>query len=326
MGNNIENQRITCEEDEIDLRELFITLKKNKKIIAIITSIITFLAIIYVLLKTPIYEAKAMIEIGNYKANNNNNNKVQLDNASQLSKKLNVVFVDMHKNDEDVKSKITSVNVPKKSKVFLEITAEGISNNLAKDDILKVVQYIQNKHQKILNDVKKRREFEIKNIDRKITNIETKETKLLDDKIALQEESLKEYKKQILEIDKNIQKIEKVNPTLAALKLMKRRDLSDFILKLNLQLINLKNKRDDLITNVVWNLQEKRNILASMLLPYNYKNSQIVGGILTNDYPIKPKKKLIDVVAFITGLILSIFFVFFLEFLKSFKEENKEDL
>jgi len=56
-------------------------------------------------MKTPIYEARALVEIGNYKMhnnnnnNNNNNNKVILDNASQLTKKLTILFVDMRKGE-----------------------------------------------------------------------------------------------------------------------------------------------------------------------------------------------------------------------------------
>jgi uncharacterized protein involved in exopolysaccharide biosynthesis len=43
---------------------------------------------------------------------------------------------------------------------------------------------------------------------------------------------------------------------------------------------------------------------------FNYKNSEIVGQVITNDYPTKPKKKIIVAVAFIAGFILSIFLVF----------------
>lgn len=317
---------VVCDEDEIDLREWFLTLKKNKKIIILVTSVVTLLALVYAFAKTPIYEARAMLEIGNYKLdNNNNNNKVQLDNDYQLSKKLNILFVDIHKNDKNVKSKIVSITVPKKSDVFLEIKAEGISNALATKSINEVVKYVQASHQKILDDVKKRREFEIENIDRKIFNIKNKETKLLDEKILLEEKSVKEYKHQLNKIDENLKRIEKLHPTLAALKLMQRRNLSEFILKLNMQLLEMRDKKENLNTNVIWDFKEKRNLLKSMLLPYNYKNSEIVGEIMTNDYPSKPKKKLIVVVAFITGLILSIFLVFFIEFLKGMKEEDTRD-
>jgi uncharacterized protein involved in exopolysaccharide biosynthesis len=39
------------------------------------------------------------------------------------------------------------------------------------------------------------------------------------------------------------------------------------------------------------------------------------------EHPIQPKKKLIVIVAFITGLMLSVFLAFFLEFLAGSKEE-----
>ncbi len=61
----------------------------------------------------------------------------------------------------------------------------------------------------------------------------------------------------------------------------------------------------------------------------NYKNqlnnitkSHLIGKIQINNYPVKPKKKLIIVVAFITGFILAIFLVFFIEFIKDIKEEK----
>ena len=52
------------QEDEIDLKELWKTLMKRKWFIVIFTSIVTILAIIFSLVKTPIYEATALIEIG----------------------------------------------------------------------------------------------------------------------------------------------------------------------------------------------------------------------------------------------------------------------
>ena len=61
MQQNLKEQRY-IEEDEIDLRELFKTIWKNKKFIIIFTTIVTIFAIIYALVKTPIYEAKVIIE------------------------------------------------------------------------------------------------------------------------------------------------------------------------------------------------------------------------------------------------------------------------
>ena len=54
--------------------------------------------------------------------------------------------------------------------------------------------------------------------------------------------------------------------------------------------------------------------------------TQLVGDITVGDTAIKPKKKLIIIVAFITGLMFSIFLAFFLEFIKGFKKPIlKED-
>jgi hypothetical protein len=320
------NQPQVYTEDEIDLRELFKTILKNKVKITIITLVITAMAVIYVFVKTPIYGATALVEIGNYKkSNNNGTERALLDNGSELVKKLNVLFIDMYKNQEDLPSEILSIKLPKKQKNFIEIKAEGISNKEVVDNINKVYNYIRKKHQMVLDDVKAKREFEISNLTKRIETTKTKEIPLLDSKIDLQKTALLNYKQELAKIDKNMKKIENTNPSLAALKLMEKRNISGFILKLSSTLLDMKNKRDMIEIVKLPELSEKLNILKTMLLPHNYKNSEIVGEIITDEHPIKPKKKLIVVVAFITGLILSIFLVFFLEFIKGFKEEEKAE-
>jgi len=311
------------QEDEIDLKELFKSLWLKKNFIIGVTTVITLLAGIYAFNKTPIYQATALIEIGNYKLhnnNNNNNNKAILDSASDLSKKLNILFIDMFKNEKDREFEITSISTPKKVNNFIEIKAEAISNELASQEIITIVSYIENKHQNILNDVKNRRELEIKNIETKINNIKNKEIKLLSEKIRIQQANLNNYKQQLETIGKNIKDIENTNPALTALKLMEKRDLSSFILELNLQLMDMRNTKDELETTTINNLLEKKQLVESMMLPHNYKNSEIIGQIITNDHPAKPKKKLIVAVAFIAGFILSIFLVFIMNAFR--KEED----
>jgi len=312
------------QEDKIDLKELFKILWSKKILIISLTSVITLLAGIYAFNKTPIYEATALVEIGNYKLhnnNNNNNNKAILDSTADLSKKLNLLFIDMLKNEKDRKVEISSISVPKKSSNFIEIKAEAISNEIASREILRVVDYIKNKHQKILNDVKNRRELEIKNINTKIDNIKSKEIKLLSEKIDIQQANLNDYKLQLNTIGKNIKDIENSNPALTALKLMEKRDLSSFILELNLQLMDMRNQKDELETTSINQLLEKKQLVESMMLPHNYKNSEVIGRVITNDHPIKPKKKLVVAVAFIAGFILSIFLVFIMNAFR--KEDDK---
>jgi len=322
----MENRRV-IEEDEIDLVELFKTLVKRKWFIVIFTMAVTVLAVVYAYMKTPIYEVKALVEIGSYKVdnNNNNNNRILLDNATQLVRKLNVIFIDIVKNEKDRESKISSISIPKKAKNFIEIKSESISNELAIKEIQKVITYIQSKHKRVLSDIKKNRELEIKNIDMQIENIKTKELGFLEEEIKLAQDNISKYKKDLNEIKIEIKSQKKLNPTFAALSLMEKRDLNVQVRTLEKSIIKLKVQKNRLLTSGINQLIERKNILESMLLPYNYKNSEVVGKIITNDYPIKPKKKLIVVVAFVTGFILSIFLVFFLEFIRSMKEESKKN-
>mgnify|MGYP000673870203 CR=1 FL=1 len=50
-----------------------------------------------------------------------------------------------------------------------------------------------------------------------------------------------------------------------------------------------------------------------------------IGDIQINNNPInKPKKSLIIVVSFLSGFILSIFIVFFMQFINSIRKENSK--
>ena len=311
------------QEDEIDLRELILTIWSKKVFIISVTLIVTIIAIIYAYMKTPVYEANALIEIGSYKLKNTS--VVKLDDANSLAKKLNVIYIEQLENIKDRESKIVSITVPKRQKDFLEIKAEAINNELAKQEIKKVVSFIKKEHQNKLDDEKQKNTLEIKNIENQIERVKNKDIKNLEKRILLSKESLKTFNNQLKDLDENVKRIQNKNPSLAALKLMEKRDLSNYILDYNMQLIDLENRKDKLETKTLSDLEEKKKSLESIIAPYNYKNTEIVGDIITNDYPAKPKKKLIVVVAFVTGFILSIFLVFFMQFVRSLniKEETK---
>lgn len=85
--------------------------------------------------------------------------------------------------------------------------------------------------------------------------------------------------------------------------------------------MDMRNKKDELETTSINQLLEKKQSVKSMMLPHNYKNSEVIGQVITNNYPIKPKKKLIVAVAFIAGFILSIFLVFIMNAFR--KEDDK---
>ena len=297
------------EEDEIDLKELFKTIWAKKIFIVIFTLVVTILAGFYAYSKTPIYEAKALLEIGEYKKN-------PVDDAVALEKKLSTIFIDMEKNLKDKTSQISNISVVKGLKNFLEIKSESTSNEEAKNEILKVLTFVQNEHEKILDDVKKQKEMELRNIDLQISDIKSKSVALIDKKIENNIKNLKSLEEQLKQVDENLKKIDSLNPSLAALKLMEKRDITNSINTITIQNFELESKKDELLTTTLYKLEESKKIIELSLLPHNYKNTQIVGEIMTNDFPTKPKKKLIVAVAFVTGFIISIFLVFLFNFIK----------
>ena len=308
------------EEDEIDLKELFKTIWAKKIFIVIFTLVVTILAGFYAYSKTPIYEAKALLEIGEYKINNTSKNFV--DDSSNLEKKLSTLFVDMEKNLKDKTSQISNISVVKGLKNFLEIKSESTSNEEAKNEILKVLTFVQNEHEKILDDVKKQKEMELRNIDLQISDIKSKSVALIDKKIENNIKNLKSLEEQLKQIDENLKKIDSLNPSLAALKLMEKRDITNSINTITIQNFELESKKDELLTTTLYKLEESKKIIELSLLPHNYKNTQIVGEIMTNDFPTKPKKILIVAVAFVTGFIISIFLVFFIQFIQGIRKES----
>ncbi len=72
-------------------------------------------------------------------------------------------------------------------------------------------------------------------------------------------------------------------------------------------------------------IKERHQKMAKV---YSLPGSEVVmsheiAPVSIGDVPIKPKKKLIVIVAFITGLMFSIFLAFFLEFIKGIKKDNE---
>lgn len=109
------NDRIS--EDEIDLKELFITLWNKRIFILILTSIITLVSFVYVLMKNPkpIYSGNLLVEIGEYYTEN-----------------MTPVFFDTSRNLKVIieKKSNTDTTSQKGSNNIIGITFPKGSNNL----------------------------------------------------------------------------------------------------------------------------------------------------------------------------------------------------
>jgi LPS O-antigen subunit length determinant protein (WzzB/FepE family) len=125
-------------------------------------------------------------------------------------------------------------------------------------------------------------------------------------------------KSKITSIDRQISTIK--NKQLELLSSSNNKNLNGNEALLNsLQLITMINGKLGILS--ISELIKEKTELDLLLNKRNYKNSEIVGHIITNDYPIEPKKKLIVTVAFIAGFILSIFLVFIMNAFR--KEDDK---
>ena len=360
------------QEDEIDLKELF----KYKKFILIFTFSITVLSIIFVYVKTPIYEVKSNIQIGyrGGKLVDEPNNIVKIS-------RLNFHIDDKIPSKKSFVSEVTDISLNKKIKNFVEIKTEAISNEEALKKNKEVVSFIQNMYDNKINEykrqnnnkikslqiqidkienkessdikreIKKLKEQKIVQIDEKIDFLKTNKIKTLKEKITIYTDKLNKYQKSVQNIYKNNQKnIDKTTSTLASLQIVNYQNLilnaqnkiEDLKLQITLikdeQIPSLQREKENLKNITIKDLEYKLNTLLPIKkqnllkqidgIKYlnskdNVQNSKVIGGYIIKDYPAKPKKKLIVILAFVAALILSIFLVFLIEF---FRENEKDSI
>lgn len=137
---------IQLEEDEIDLKKLFLILWNKKVFIVIFTLIVTAFAIVFVSFKNtiPLYKGSLLIEIGEIKSSNPN--QIYFDNPNNLKNILEQKF--------DV-----SINVPRKTSQFLNsliyIEISETDKMKIKNNINEVKDFIIKRHKekaKLYND------------------------------------------------------------------------------------------------------------------------------------------------------------------------------
>ncbi|KLE11789.1 hypothetical protein AF80_00125 [Aliarcobacter butzleri L355] len=126
------------QEDEIDLRELFKTLWKHKIFILVFTSMVTFIALIYVLLKNPIpiYQGKMYLEIGQIQ--DKNFAPMSIEKVTDLAYILNLEF------------RVNS-NIPKNTFNLIEITFDNVDKNVINETLKKVKDFVIEKHKKLIS-------------------------------------------------------------------------------------------------------------------------------------------------------------------------------
>ena len=329
-------------EDEIDLRELFKTIWNKRVFIIVFTAVITVLAIAFAYTRTAIYEVKSIVRIGYI-------NSDLVEKANILETKLRTIFAVDNKqaitNDEGI---VTNISAIKKVDNFLEITTQAFSNDKAIEKNKEVIDFLQNDYKyKVdeyifnVNLIVKELEEQIKYVEN-VTKVEKQsqidffnnvELVSIENRLKFNQEKLLQYQKNINEISKR----RSSNDTQNMLSAMEILNYQNLILNLQNQIENLNKEKQNIISekipslkrnlefdikNKLENLNDKIELEKLKLANNIAKNSEIVGDLQIKDNPVKPKKSLIVVVAFVTGFIMSIFLVFFMQFISNMRKEK----
>lgn len=275
--------------DEIDIRELFETLKERKKLIYVVTGLITLFAIVYALVwAKPVYEVKAMIEIG--KTDAGTKDETPLDNITEVKQKLEYTYGIKSKKKRTY-PRVKSISISRKSMSIVAIVVEGKDNESAIGHMDKVISQVESSYKLKIKAYTDAQEELISLTEKDILTNE-KNLKNLND-------TLKDYNEKILNITQK-------DAALAGLYTIQISQNIKSLQDIQLRISNLK--------------MIKINLKLS-IAPLRIVQTHSIGNIEVLDKPVKPKKVLIVIVSFITGLMVSIFLVFFLSFLRGIKED-----
>ena len=130
----MENNQRVIQEDEIDLRELFLTLWKKKVFIVLFTFIVTVSSILYVNFKPyePVYQGKLLVEIG--EVFNKNNDSQLIDYPGNLVKII----------EENLNG--LSSSIPRNTNNLIELTVSNKNKSDIKDTLTSAYDFIINRH------------------------------------------------------------------------------------------------------------------------------------------------------------------------------------
>lgn len=125
------------EQDEIDLKDLFVTIWNKKFFILIFTFLITFLSIVYVFFKNPVpvYKGKVYIEIG----------QIQSQNFAQLPLDIAVDLSEILKLQFSLESNIMKAAIRNNTNL-LEITSSSENKEEIKNNLNKAIDFIMSRH------------------------------------------------------------------------------------------------------------------------------------------------------------------------------------
>lgn len=282
--NNIE--QIDYHEDEIDLAELLSYIVKHKAMLFCVTAFATACAAIFAFLKTPVYEAKATVEIGKASvfSSAGKHQNILFEKSNVMKNRLQQLY--KYKFDKINDKGIFKIAEIKGTDNLVEITFESADAEDAADRLNECVS-------KIINEHKEKYDYYLSLFNKKINLVKIETDELIKQKDNLEKE---------IKLQKaNIEAVSEDNPVVAAV----------YTIDLNRNyeaLIKIKNR--------IYVLSNKLNEYESAISSENIKPTAIIGDVFKNPFPVKPKKKTIVLIGFVLGIFFSLFTIFLVEFVK----------
>ncbi|MBE0499025.1 MAG: hypothetical protein IBX43_07280 [Campylobacterales bacterium] len=298
------NSNKTIQEDEIDLRELFAIVAQKKVLIAGITSAVTLLAVLYAYAATPIYEVKANIKIGHI-------GEELIASPESIVKTLQVVFNVEDKRDskEQLVAEVSSVSANKKVPNFIELKAEGVSNEDALVKSKEVLAYLQELDKERIEHYLLETKNKIVVLDREISRIDTFEIKNIKEQIRLlKEQKITQINEKITRLKtQDIPKIEK------AILISKTQDIAKIDEKISLltdvelpsldvkityytEKLNEYNHEIKKLTETIANTSNETSAMVSSIQMVNYQNLILASQNKIEDLKIQKEYILQDTI------------------------------
>lgn len=276
----------TTSGEVIDLRDLWRVIREGKKTIFLVTSLFLVFTIVYIFTVRPVYEVRAMVEVGKI-------NDKPLGNVNDVKEKLSYLYGLKSKKVLDL-PRAKAINITKKSKNTFSVVVEGYDNNTSIAFINKMIQKIEQEYAEKTN--------EYINTQKGLIELAQKDIKNAENSLNKVENTLRDYNHKII----NIKSEDAALAGIYTMQISQNQTLKQALQK---EISALKTK--------VYRLQLS-------ISPLKIKKTDIVGSVDVLDRPVKPKKVLILIVSFITGLMFSVFLVFFFSFLREGKKVEEE--
>jgi LPS O-antigen subunit length determinant protein (WzzB/FepE family) len=199
MKNNNPNDYL--QEDEIDLKEIFKLLINSKKLIIVITLVITTLGAIYSFQKAPQYKSTALLEIVQYDTLEKVN--ILVEPASKLIQNLNIVFI--HKSFDN---KTLSIKTIEDKLIEIEIHKPSI--DLGKKTLDEITRYIEKRHSLLLTNVKNQLKYRINSLNKTIEyHLALRSNQIKNDKLRITNK-IESLNSELPVLDKKIESLSEV--------------------------------------------------------------------------------------------------------------------